>query len=190
MKVSREQAAENRKRIIDVAGRLFRERGFDGIGVADLMQAAGLTHGGFYGHFGSKDDLAAEACGRALGRSAEKWAALADGSGDALAALVKHYVSERHRDAPGSGCVLASLGADAARQGQPIRQALTEGLGSLIAILAKVVPGRSRAARRRAALAALAEMVGAIMLARTVDDRNLSNEILAAAVSDLTGRRR
>src|SRR5712671_3353842 len=77
MKVSREQAAANLERIVEVAGKLFRERGFDGIGVADLMKAAGLTHGGFYGHFKSKDDLAAEACSRAMARASERWAALA-----------------------------------------------------------------------------------------------------------------
>jgi TetR/AcrR family transcriptional regulator, transcriptional repressor for nem operon len=77
MRVSRERAAENRDRIVDVAGRLFRERGFDGIGVANLMKAAGLTHGGFYGHFASKEDLEVQACARALAQSTETWRAMA-----------------------------------------------------------------------------------------------------------------
>src|SRR3981081_147115 len=86
MKVSREQAAANRERIVEVAGKLFRERGFDGIGVADLMKAAGLTHGGFYGHFKSKDDLAAQACGRVLAHSSQRWVRRAEVSaGDARA---------------------------------------------------------------------------------------------------------
>src|SRR5918995_2146585 len=76
MRVSRERAAENRDRIIDAAGRLFRERGFDGIGVANLMKAAGLTHGGFYGHFESKEDLEVQACARGLARSSERWNAV------------------------------------------------------------------------------------------------------------------
>src|SRR5271170_4176558 len=106
MKVSRAQAAENRERILDVATRLFRERGIDGIGVADLMQAAGLTHGGFYGHFKSKDDLAVQACRRAFARSAESWASVVENtSGDPLASICRQYVSERHRDAPGRGCL-------------------------------------------------------------------------------------
>src|SRR3979490_1853008 len=118
MKVSREQAAANRERVVEVAGKLFRERGFDGIGVADLMQAAGLTHGGFYGHFKSKDDLAAQACSRGPGRPSQKWARRAElSAGDARAELIKQYLSEAHRDASGNGCVLAALGSDAGRQG-------------------------------------------------------------------------
>src|SRR5215475_15284106 len=101
VRVSREQASKNRKRIVDAAGQLFCERGFDGIGVADLMKAAGLTHGGFYGHFKSKEDLAAEACSRAMARAAEKWAALARmPRGDARAEIVKQYMTESHRDGP------------------------------------------------------------------------------------------
>src|SRR5258708_39191857 len=132
MKVSRDQAAENRSRIVDVAGRLFRARGFDGIGVADLMKAAGLTHGGFYGHFKSKDDLAAQACERALARSAETWAALADGGAPApLSTLVDHYLSGRHRDDTGRGCVYAALAADVARQDNPaLRRSVTDGVRS------------------------------------------------------------
>jgi TetR/AcrR family transcriptional repressor of nem operon len=185
MKVSREQAAANRERIVEVAGKLFRERGFDGIGVADLMQAAGLTHGGFYGHFKSKEDLAAQACSRALARSSQKWARRVElSAGDARAALIKQYLSEAHRDASRSGCVLAALGSDAGRQGRPIRQALTEGLGSLVDILTKLASGRSRAAKRKQALADMAQMVGAIVLARAVDDPALSKEILDAAIAD------
>jgi AcrR family transcriptional regulator len=99
MKVSREQAAANRERIVEVAGKLFRENGFDGIGVTDLMKAAGLTHGGFYGHFRSKDDLAAEACSRTMARASERWATLARTSpGDARAEIVKQYLTESHCD--------------------------------------------------------------------------------------------
>jgi TetR/AcrR family transcriptional repressor of nem operon len=189
MKVTREQAAENREKIIAVAGKLFREKGFDGIGVADLMQAAGLTHGGFYGHFKSKDDLAAQACRRAFARSAESWAAVVENaSGDPLASICRQYVSERHRDAPGKGCLFAALAPDAARQSRPVRQAFTDGLETLTALLAKLAPGRSAAAKRKKALATIAEMVGAIVLARVVDDPALSKEILDATVSDLTAR--
>ena len=187
MKVSREQAAANRERIVEVAGKLFRENGFDGIGVADLMQAAGLTHGGFYGHFKSKDDLAGEACSRAMARAAEKWAAVARMSpGDARAEIVKQYLTESHRAGSGRGCLLAALGSDAGRQGRPIRRAFREGLGSLVDVLAKAAPGRSSAAKRKQALADMAQMVGAMVLARAVDDRTLAKEILDAAISDLT----
>jgi TetR/AcrR family transcriptional repressor of nem operon len=187
MKVSREQAAANRERVVEVAGKLFRENGFDGIGVADLMKAAGLTHGGFYGHFRSKDDLAAEACSRTMARASERWAALARVSrGAARAEIVKQYLTESHCDGPGNGCLLAALGSDAGRQGRAIRRAFREGLGSLVDILAKLAPGRSRAAKRKQALADIAQMVGAMMLARAVDDRALAKEILDAAISDLT----
>jgi TetR/AcrR family transcriptional repressor of nem operon len=187
MKVSRAQAAANRERIVEVAGKLFRENGFDGIGVADLMKAAGLTHGGFYGHFRSKDDLAAEACSRTMARASERWAALARVSrGAARAEIVKQYLTESHCDGPGNGCLLAALGSDAGRQGRAIRRAFREGLGSLVDILAKLAPGRSRAAKRKQALADIAQMVGAMMLARAVDDRALAKEILDAAISDLT----
>jgi TetR/AcrR family transcriptional regulator, transcriptional repressor for nem operon len=185
MKVSREQAAANRERIIEVAGKLFRERGFDGIGVADLMKAAGLTHGGFYGHFKSKDDLAAQACRHALAQSSQKWARRTDvAAGDPRAELIKRYLTGAHRDAAGSGCVLAALGSDVGRQGRAVRQAMTEGLGSLVDVLTKLAPGRSRSARRRQALADVAQMVGAMVLARAVDDPALSNEILDAAIAD------
>ncbi len=129
MKVSREEAAANHERILDVAGRLFREKGFAGIGVADLMKSAGLTHGGFYGHFGSKNDLAAESCGRTLTRAADRWAAAAQDAGeDAFATLVKNYLSEERFAAPGSGCVFATLGSDAARQGRSLRRVFADGL--------------------------------------------------------------
>src|SRR5260221_12865289 len=115
MKVSRDQAAENRSRIVDVAGRLFRARGFDGIGVADLMKAAGLTHGGFYGHFESKDDLAAEACTVALSR--EWWKeALKSSKAGGLEAIVKVYLSPQHRSDRAHGCLIAAVGSDVVRQ--------------------------------------------------------------------------
>src|SRR5437868_7121159 len=118
MKVTREQAAASRERILAAASRLFRERGLDGIGVADLMQDAGLTHGGFYGHFSSKEELMAEACANALGKSVQRWAKLAEREGArALEALLESYLSKEHRDNPGRGCALATLGADVARQG-------------------------------------------------------------------------
>src|SRR3954469_22029107 len=122
MKVSREQAVENRERIVETAARLFRERGFEGIGVADLMKSAGLTHGGFYGHFASKEDLIAQASAHALGRAQEHWDKFAERVQDEpLAKLQTWYLSEAHRDHPGAGCLLAALGADAARQGGAVR---------------------------------------------------------------------
>lgn len=187
MKVSRAQAEENRARVIAVAGQLFRERGFDGIGVADLMKAAGLTHGGFYGNFKSKEDLIAQACGRALAGNLAHWSELLERpSRDPLAMLVRFYLSEEHRDAHGKGCVLAALGGEAARQGTSLRATFTEALGGYLRILSDLVRGRTKAARRRKALATLAAMVGAMVLARATDDPDLSREILAATAAELT----
>src|SRR5919205_918412 len=136
MKVSREQAAQNRERILDRAAELFRERGFEGIGVADLMKAAGLTHGGFYGHFSSKEDLMAQACARALSGSLEQWNRLAERAPDApMSAIANAYLSNRHRDHPGQGCALAALGTDISRQNLTVRHAVTEGVRALVGML-------------------------------------------------------
>jgi TetR/AcrR family transcriptional repressor of nem operon len=181
MKVSREKFAESRKRILEAAATLFREKGFDGVGLADIMKAAGLTHGGFYGHFGSKEDLEAQALSLALARSAAAWSQLVDGApARPLSALAGQYLSPYYRDNRGEGCPIAALGCDAAREGERVRSALTAGLEPVLALLSTVVPGRSKAQRRRKAIATLAEMVGAMILARAVNDPALSDEILAA----------
>ncbi|MGH7073234.1 MAG: TetR/AcrR family transcriptional regulator [Stellaceae bacterium] len=191
MKVSREQATENRERIVKVAAKLFRERGFDGIGVADLMKEAGLTHGGFYGHFASKEDLAAEACGRALDKSLQKWSATIEKApGEALSKIVDSYLSEAHRDGPGSGCVVAALGSDLGRQAPPIRRVATAGIDAFIGQLMRLVPGKSKSARRRQALSGFAAMVGAVTIARAVDDPALSKDMLEAVASSLSGPRK
>ncbi|MDB5805312.1 MAG: putative TetR family transcriptional regulator [Betaproteobacteria bacterium] len=186
MKVSREQCAENRERILAAASSLFREKGFDGVGIADIMSAAGLTHGGFYRHFASKDDLAAQTCKLAMDGTADKWSRLLQDDQQApLPALLAHYLSQRHRDDASRGCMFASLGADAARQQSGVRSAFTGGLNALLELLGRTVHGPSRQARRRKAIATMSEMVGAVILARAVDDPALSNEILAATSSDL-----
>jgi TetR/AcrR family transcriptional repressor of nem operon len=181
MKVSREQAAQNRERILDAAAQLFRERGFEGIGVADLMKEAGLTHGGFYGHFSSKDDLIAQASARELARSLAYWSKAGDdASGDRLSAIAALYLTGTHRDNPGAGCVLAALGPDVSRQGPAVRHAVTDYVRSVCDLLANLVPGKSKAARRSKAISTYATLVGAMVLARAVDDRALSQEILDA----------
>jgi TetR/AcrR family transcriptional regulator, transcriptional repressor for nem operon len=186
MRVSREKAAANRERIIDAAGALFGEKGFDGIGLADIMKAADLTHGGFYGHFASKDDLVAQASERAMARAATNWSKIiADAPRNPYAALLNHYLSPRHRDDPGHGCAFAALSGDAARCGKPVRAAFAQGLEPLIEVVAGAIPGRSKVARRRKAVAAVAELVGALILARAVENTSLSNEILEAARHEL-----
>ena len=182
MKVTREQAAANRERIVEVASTLFRKHGFDGIGVADIMKAAGLTHGGFYGHFESKDDLAAEACVRALSR--EWWKeAIASSTAGGLETIVRGYLSPQHRSNRARGCLIAAVGSDIVRQPRAVRRAVTKGFQSLIEGLRGFMPGRSPAARRKQALATMAGLVGALILSRAVDDSMLSDEILEAATT-------
>ena len=191
MKVSREQFADNRQRILEVAGRLFREKGFDGIGVDGIMQEAGLTHGGFYGHFDSKADLAEQACAAALVRSAGKWEALANGPREnALAEIVRSYLSPKRRDDPGSGCIMVSLGGEVARRSDAVRTTVTEGVRARLGILERVVGGRSKAERREKAIATLSGMVGAMVVARLVNDSPLSDEILTVATSAFGGNPR
>ncbi|QDF95432.1 TetR family transcriptional regulator [Azoarcus sp. DD4] len=188
MRVSREQAAENRERVVQTAARLFREHGFDGIGVADLMKEAGLTHGAFYGHFGSKDDLMAEASARALADSLAYWQKRIETAGDdGLPTILARYLSPAHRDHPGRGCAFAALGAEAQRHTPAVRQAMTAGLRPLIEVFSRLLPGRSKAAKRQKALAAFSGMVGALVLARAVDDEALSEEILQAVATSITG---
>jgi TetR/AcrR family transcriptional repressor of nem operon len=184
MKVTREQAGENRDRVLQTASTLFRERGFSGIGVADLMKSAGMTHGAFYGQFESKESLMAEACALALRSTVDRWQSRAGDAlkkgdaAEAFARIVESYLSKTHRDAPGSGCVLASLGSDVAREGPAVRAAVTEGTLSTLDLLASLMPAEGDAEKRRQAIAAYAGMIGGLVLARTVDDDALSKEIL------------
>jgi TetR/AcrR family transcriptional repressor of nem operon len=187
MRVTREQAAANREKVLQAAGTLFRQHGFDGIGVADIMKRAGLTHGGFYGQFASKDDLAAETTARVLGKAG--WQERLTGKANpAFGDVVRAYLSPRHRDDPGTGCLLSALGSDAARQPLAVRRAFTDGFRARIDALLTLVPGRSQAARREKALATMAGLVGALMLSRAVDDPGLSDEILEATATAF-GRR-
>ncbi|QJP17018.1 TetR/AcrR family transcriptional regulator [Starkeya sp. ORNL1] len=181
MRVSREKFAENRERILDAAAQLFRQKGYDGVGVADIMKAVGLTHGGFYGHFASKDDLIAQATCRASAGVLPSMQALARGLPDtALDAIADTYLSASHRDHPEAGCAFAALGSDMARQNDAGRAGVTAALRRQLDLLAPLMPGASAEERDRAAMAAFATLVGALMLARVSDDAKLSDELLEA----------
>jgi TetR/AcrR family transcriptional repressor of nem operon len=190
MRVSREQAAKNREHVIDTAARLFREKGYSGIGVADLMKEAGLTHGGFYGNFESKEALMAAACVRALDASATMWGEmLASDPETALAHIVSNYLSRRHVDHPGQGCTLAALGGDLARLGDPVRAITAAGVRAQIDVLAPLMEGGSAQEQRRAAMVAYAGMVGALVVARAVNDNALGDAVLEAVRDRIvTGR--
>lgn len=189
MRVTRAQAEENRRRIIASAGELFRERGFDGIGIVDLMRSVGLTQGGFYKQFGSKEDLSKVAAERMLEENLSFWRTStdADDPDSALADFVRAYLSPTHRDHPGKGCLLAALAAESARHTAPVRTVFAEAVEAYAAILLQLISGRKGAPPRAEALATLAQMVGALTLARAVSDSRLSDEILAAAIHAASG---
>ncbi|QDL92567.1 TetR/AcrR family transcriptional regulator [Paroceanicella profunda] len=170
MKVSKEQMAENRGRILAQAARLFRDKGFDGVSVAEVMKAAGLTHGGFYGHFASKDDLIAQTMAHAL--------ADAETDKDGFDAALASYLSPAHRDAPGAGCPTAAFASDARRQAPEARAAMSAGLERHVARLATSLEEKGVPDTRTAAIGTWSAMVGAVILARSVDDAALSDEIL------------
>jgi TetR/AcrR family transcriptional repressor of nem operon len=171
--------AEHRRKILDSAGKLFRAKGFDEVTVAEVMRAAGLTHGGFYGHFKSKDDLIAETLAQALKPGV---------AGDDLAAFTKRYLSPRHRDDFAGGCSTAGLAAETIRQAPEVRSAMTAGLRDTIDRFAGIAPGKTAAERRRNAIGQWAAMVGALVLARSSDDLKLSDEILSGTKAWLEER--
>ena len=170
MKVSREQMVENRRRILQEASRLFRDRGFAAVTVADVMKAAGQTHGGFYGHFASKDDLIAATIADTL---AGESAGMAD-----IDAWTDAYLSPLHRENPDQGCPMASLAGLMRHQTPEARAAMTHGLNAHIDRFARGLPGDGDAKRRQAAIGRWAAMVGAVVLSRAVDDTALSDEVL------------
>jgi TetR/AcrR family transcriptional repressor of nem operon len=171
MRVSREQVTENRRTIVEAAGRLFRERGFEAVTVAEIMKEAGLTHGGFYGYFSSKDELIAEALAEALTQTTT--GPLGD-----LSTYAAEYLSRSHRDDLACGCPTAALAAETIRQPSSARTEMTTGIEQQIERLSRVAPGRNSALKRRTAIGTWAAMVGAMILARASDDRALSDEVL------------
>jgi TetR/AcrR family transcriptional repressor of nem operon len=188
MRVSREKALENREQIIETAARLLREHGFDGIGVADIMKAAGLTHGGFYRNFASKDDLAVKASERAI---ADTTALLKDGLAqqpkDPFRELIERYVSSAHRDDPGSGCILPALAVDAARSDDPaLRAVFITAIQDYLEQIGKL-SSATRATGSRHPAAILSEMVGAVVLSRVIADNPLAESLIAAVVADIAG---
>jgi TetR/AcrR family transcriptional repressor of nem operon len=179
MKVSREQVVENRRRILDAAAQLFRERGFEKVTVAEIMSAAGLTHGGFYGHFDSKETLinaamAHEQTSRRSRPPLENAAHYADS-----------YLSGQHRDNIGASCPFSSLGTEAARGSPEVRHTLTESLRRWVDAFSASSEGATPHERRQNAIATVSAMVGGMVLARLVDDDRLSDEMLAAVRASL-----
>jgi TetR/AcrR family transcriptional repressor of nem operon len=182
MRVSRIQAEQNRQTVIEVASRLFRENGFDGIGLKDLMKGAGLTQGAFYKQFASKDDLAAQASRRAMERAFNRFsAAAAANPDDPLGAATSQYLSTEHREDVMDGCAVAALGSDAARQGADVKASFEAGIREYLEMLGLWAGEAEGKEPGRKAMAILSTMVGAMVLSRAVNDEPLSKQFLQAA---------
>ena len=182
MRVSRIQAAENRETVINVASRLFRERGFDGIGLKDLMEGAGLTQGAFYKQFESKEDLAEQASRRALESASQRWsAAIAENPDDPLGAVLGFYLSTGHNEEKMDGCPVVALGSDVARQGVNVKAVFEAGIKAYLDVLGRLIADTDSQESRGKAMAVLSTMVGAVTLSRAVNDPDLSRAILDAA---------
>ena len=177
MGTSQAEKAASHERIVTAAAARIRRDGIDGVGVSELMHDAGLTHGGFYRHFNSRDELVAEAVDAALADGSRRTHALASTGG--LAAVIDAYLSEAHRDTPETGCAVAALPADVSRAEPPTRHAYGRQVRRYIELFADLVPGADPEAARDDALLRLSTLVGALSMARAVNDPDLSGEILA-----------
>jgi TetR/AcrR family transcriptional repressor of nem operon len=168
MRYPAKETAAKHERIVKEASRLFRERGFENVTVGEVMKAAGLTHGAFYAHFDSKEQLqaAAVAYGQAVSRDRVK---RSRSTANAKRVYADAYLSRRHRDNPGDGCTMASLAQEVARSAPEVRIAFEQGIQEILS---------ARGGDRKEAIARMAAMVGAVTLARAVQDRGLSDEIL------------
>lgn len=193
MRYSREHKQETHDRIVKKASVRLREKGAHGIGVADLMKEAGLTHGGFYAHFDSREALVIEAFGYAMDRSMEHWRKITEEATPEkrLALITEAYLSALHRDNPGHGCSIPALGAEIARESPKARKAFAGKLDEMIELMADYIPNMPRKAARKQAIATLATMAGTMLLARIAGSSELSHEVLKAGRdSALDGARR
>lgn len=185
MRYKSEHKEATRRRIVKTAARRFREHGFAGIGIADLMADAGLTHGGFYAHFPNKDALAATATAEALKELPQLIAWSRERGRDPVEELIDRYLTAVHRDTPGAGCAIAALGAEAPRQGPGTQASFAAAIEAGLDALGGLLPGG-----RDEALALLAALVGGLVMARAVGTGALSEAILSGLRSILSARHR
>jgi TetR/AcrR family transcriptional repressor of nem operon len=190
MRYSREHKLETHARIVKRASVRLREKGAHGIGVADLMKDAGLTHGGFYAHFDSREALVIEAFAHAMDRSTERWRKIGEATppDKRLAMIVDSYLTPVHRDDPGHGCAIPALGAEIARESPKTRKAFAAKLEQMIDIMADQISDVSRKAARKRAMSAIATMMGTLVMARVAGTGEFSEEILAAGREAVLGR--
>ncbi len=190
MRYDEGHSEKTKNRVVKIAAAQMRKHGPDKVGVADVMGRAGLTHGGFYAHFDSKDDLIAAAVDRMFEESRARFREWTDGKDrpEALRSYINAYVSRTHRDKPESGCAIAALSSDIRRQGSKARSAYDRGVNSLLNSIASLLGEEDGVKRRTLAQSMLAEMTGAVAAARAVADETLSDEILASARRSLRAR--
>ena len=190
MRYSREHKLETHARIVKRASVRLREKGAHGIGVADLMKDAGLTHGGFYAHFDSREALVIEAFAHAMDRSTERWRKIGETTAPdkRLAMIVDSYLTPVHRDDPGHGCAIPTLGAEIARESPKTRKAFAAKLDQMIEMMANQIPDIPRKAARKQAMAAIATMMGTLVMARVAGTGEFSDEILGAGREAVLGR--
>jgi TetR/AcrR family transcriptional repressor of nem operon len=181
MRYEKGHSDETRRHILDVASTRFRESGIAAVGLAGIMSEAGLTNGAFYTHFASKEELVREVLTEALTRREERHKANLE-NGVALETTIRDYLSTRHRDRAGTGCPTAALVAEIARHPKATRDAFTGKVSDIIVLVAEQIRQGSAKERRRKAITIYSTMVGALQLARAVNDRKLSDEILENAI--------
>jgi TetR/AcrR family transcriptional regulator, transcriptional repressor for nem operon len=183
---SRKEATH--ERIVEVAARAIRRTGYDGASVADIMQDAGLTHGGFYAHFASREAMLAEAADRAGADTVDTMMRVADAAppDQALQAIIRAYLSKGHVEAVETGCAVAALGSEMPRQAPRVRRAATRRIKEMIDLVARQSPDWGQPGAHERALVTVATAVGALVLARAVDDPKLSDALREAALNQLT----
>lgn len=193
MRITEEEKAKNRARIVETAGKLFRERGLENVGIADLMREAGFTHGGFYNHFESKEALAAEVCASSTACANKTFAEQLSGpdADDAWRAYIDAYLSPAHRDGPATGCTLSALMGDFAHEDKDVQASVVQASDEYLGIVGRYFTKRYRldaAAARRRAIEAYTQMLGAISLSRAMvqADRALADEVLEACREKLS----
>ncbi|WP_213938066.1 helix-turn-helix domain-containing protein [Pseudomonas sp. dw_612] len=179
MKVTKDQAAANKEAILAAASRLYREKGIDGIGIAELSRSVGLTHGGFYGQFpGGKEQLASEAVSRTFESNIQDWQ-----NAKSIPELIKGYLTQAHLDNWSKGCPIPALGADVARTGGTVSKSFTQGVERLIGTLMALIEGEDQDAKYQESLRILSSIAGAILIARALDNPELSEQILQSVIN-------